>query len=191
VDLRALLPIASGVLTGLATQILVSAPGWTVRKLRRSAEGTALVKITADAVTLAFADASTSAAVDDDLAWVEAVAREWQPAFTPAVCTQLLAALSGVGDAAAFRAAARHALDDDGADLTELGRVIDAEEFLYALPRRLFTGLRTAALTPDSAIRDIVDALLQQETAAAVEAAVSQASPREFRQDLAGLLEAI
>jgi hypothetical protein len=43
------------------------------------------VKIVADAVCLASADASTSPADDGYLAWVEAPARG-QPAFTPAVC---------------------------------------------------------------------------------------------------------
>lgn len=188
-DLRALVPIASSVLTGLATQILVSAPGWTVRRLRRSPEGTALVKITADAVCLAFADAGDRSA--KDLAWVESVALEWQPAFTPSVCTRLLAALSGTADAGAFRAAALQALHAAGADPAELGRVIDADEFLHMLPRRVFAGLRAAALTPDSAIRGIVGALLQQETAAAVEAVLNQASPREFRQDIEDLLTVV
>jgi hypothetical protein len=188
-DLRALAPIASGVLTGVATQILVSAPGWTVRKLRRSREGDALVKIVANAVGLSFADASVSP--EGDLAWVEAVAREWQPAFTPAVCAQLLATLSGAVDAGTFRAAALRALRDAGADPAELGRVIDVDEFLHIAPRRVFTGLRTAALAPDSVVRGIVGALLQQETAPAVEAALNQASPREFRRDMEALLSAI
>jgi hypothetical protein len=189
VDVGALAPIASSVLTGVATQIVVSAPGWTVRKLRRSPEGAALVKIVANAVGLSLADASVSPA--GDLAWVEAVAREWQPAFTPAVCAQLLATLSGAVDAGTFRAAALGALRDAGADQAELGRVIDVDEFVHIVPRRVFTGLRTAALAPDSVVRGIVGALLQQETAPAVEAALNQASPREFRKDMEALLSAI
>jgi hypothetical protein len=85
-------------------------------------------------------------------------AREWEPAFSPAACTRLLSVLRG-GDA--FCQEAVRALDDAGADLAELGRFLDVAEFLHVLPRRVLDGLRSAALAPDSELRDLVDALLR------------------------------
>ena len=75
--------------------------------------------------------------------------------------------------------------------MAELDRVVNVEEFLYALPRRLFAGLRTAAVAPDSVLRDVVGAMVQLATATAAEAALYEASPGEFREDLADLLTAI
>ncbi len=190
VEMSAIGPIASGVLTALATQILVSTPGWSLHRLRGSAEGRAVVAVVAESVGLAFADACANPS--DDAEWMEAVAREWEPAFTPVVCTRLLSALSSGSGGPVFRAAALDALHEAGADTAELRRVLDLEEFLYALPRRLFAGLREAALVPDSAVRDIVGSLLQQGGAAeAVEAALAEASPREFRKDMTELLTAL
>src|ERR1700722_18041997 len=124
-DLRGLLPIASSVLTGLATQIMVSAPGWTLRRLRGSAEGRALVAVVAESVCLAFYDARADPT--EDTVWIEAVAMQWQPAFTPAVCARLMATLSTGSDRSAFRSAALDALDDAGADVIVLGQVLDVE----------------------------------------------------------------
>jgi hypothetical protein len=183
VDLRGLLPVASTVLTGLATQIVVSAPGWTLRRLRGSAEGSALVRAVAESVCLAFYDARADPA--EDAEWIEEVAKQWQPAFTPAVCTRLLATLSADADGSAFRSAALDALHDAGTDATELGQVLDVEEFLYILPRRLFAGLREASLAPDSKLRDIVVAL-----GLTALTALNQATPREFAADLTELLGA-
>ena len=58
-------PVASGVLTELATQIVISVPGWTVRRLRGSPEGAALRAVVAESVTRAFLDAAGDAAGDD------------------------------------------------------------------------------------------------------------------------------
>ena len=192
VELRGLWPIASGVLTELATRIVVSVPGWTLRRLRGSAEGSALKEVVADSVRLAFLDANGDAGGDDTDAWLGAVAQEWVPAFTPAVCSHLLAALgSGFGAGTggeAFRVSALAALRDAGCDVAELGQVLDVEGFLFALPQRLYDGLRVASLAPDSPLRGTVGVLVQQRTAAAVGALAEEASPRTFREDLTALL---
>jgi HEAT repeat protein len=188
-DIGELLPVASGVLTNLATQIITAAPGWALRRVRGSKESAALVKVIADSLGQAFLDARGTDAVDAD--WILAVAREWEPAFSPAACTRLLSVLRGEDAGDAFRQEAVRALEDAGADLTELGRLLDVAEFLHVLPRRVFDGLRSAALAPDSELRDLVDALLRQEPVTAAEATLRAASPREFAADLTELLTVI
>lgn len=90
-----------------------------------------------------------------------------------------------------FRQEAIRALEDAGTDITELGQLLDVDEFLHALPRRVFSGLRSAALASDSDLRDLVDALLRQDTVTAAEETLQEASPREFSADLTELLTAI
>lgn len=188
-DAGDLVTVGAGVVTNLATQIVTAIPGWALNRLRGSKEGSALVTVVAEAVCQAFGDASRDGSAD--VVWLRAVAAEWEPAFTPAVSAQLIAALRGGHAPAEFRAAALDALLASGADLASLGQAIDVPEFLHALPRRLFDGLRAAALAPDSAVRDLVGALLLQDTVSVVEGVLYEASPREYRADLSGLLRAI
>jgi HEAT repeat protein len=189
VDVSGLVPIGAGVVTNLATQIVTAMPGWTLHRLRGSKEGSALLTVVAESVSQAFADASRDRAADPE--WLSAVAGEWESAFTPGVCAQLIAALRGGHEPAEFRAAGLDALQASGADLASLGQTIDVSEFLYALPRRLFDALRTAALAPDGALRDMVGALILQDTLSVVAVSLHEASPREYRADLSDLLQAI
>jgi HEAT repeat protein len=189
VDVSDLVPIGAGVVTNLATQIVTAMPGWALHRLRGSKEGSALLTVVAESVCQAFADASLDNAPDPE--WLRAVAGEWEPALTPEVSAQLIAALRGGHDPADFRAAALNALEASGADLASLGQTIDVPEFLHALPRRLFDGLRTAALAPDSAVRDLVGALLLQDRLSVVADALHEASPREYHADMSDLLHAI
>jgi HEAT repeat protein len=186
VDVRWVLAVASGVLTELATRIIVSVPGWTRRRLEGSVEGAAVQRVVAESLCLAFVDAHLGEF--DDTAWIEAVAGEWERAFTPKVCARLLGILSGTSPIAEFHATALEALRDAGADASEFAPVIDVDEFLYALPRRLFYGLRDASVAPESPVRDLVSVLLQNAIASAVEAELRSASPREFADDLRALL---
>ena len=189
VDLAEVWPIASGVMTELAAEIVISVPGWTMRKLRASPEGSALRAVVAESAARAFLDAAIDGAGDD--AWLEAVARMWVPAFTPMVCGRLLAALGSSASEETFQMAALDALRDAGGDIAELRRILDAEEFLFRLPRYLYDDLRSAALAPKSTLRDTVHALLEQRTTSAIEAQVPESSPREFREDLTALLNAL
>jgi HEAT repeat protein len=159
-----------------------------VRRLRKSPEGAALAELVSESVRQAFADASHERAEAD---WTDAVAREWLPAFTPDVCAALIAGLGSVSGTRRFRGAALSALEEAGADVAELGRVLDVNEFLYVLPQRLYDRLLEASLAPDSALRALVGALLAERAADGMQAFTAEASPRQFRADLVALLVAI
>jgi HEAT repeat protein len=187
-DLSALRQITAAVGTQLMVQVAAAVPGWTVRRLRRSAEGAGLMAVVADSVRSAFGEACTDSA---DAEWTDAVAREWASAFTEEVCAALIAGLGSPSAAAGFQTAALDALEDAGADLDELGCVFDLEEFVCILPERLYENLLRIAVAPDSPLRAVVGALLKQREAASSPGLVVEASPRVFRKDMVALLTII
>jgi HEAT repeat protein len=188
VDLSALRQITAAVGTQLMVQAAAAVPGWTLRRLRRSAEGTALMAVVADSVRSAFAEACPDSA---DAEWTDSVAREWASAFTEDVCAALIAGLGNPSAATRFQTAVFDALEDAGADIDELGRFFDMEEFVCVLPQRLYQNLLQIAVAPDSPLRAMVGALLAQREAASSPGLVVEASPRVFRKDMTALLTII
>ncbi len=137
----------------------------------------------------AFGDAYRGPVTADD-DWFAAVAGIWERAFTAEVSQALIRSLANVNDGQReFASLAAQALNDSGCDVFELERTFWVEQFLCMLPRLLFEQLEMAALDRDSAVRDLVEQLLDQRAEArAASAQAAAATPRQFREDVISLL---
>jgi HEAT repeat protein len=180
-------PIAVGALGELIATAVAAAAGGTWKTLRAKPEARAMKSAVSAALTLALRDAVLPPDRPADDEWVAEVAQVWLPAFNPPVSSVLVDCLADPSSASVDRFArlARTALVDAGCDIAALERTFWVEEFLAALPRRLFSSLSEASLR-DSSLRSLVDHLLRQRgDARASEGAV--ASPGEFRRDVIAL----
>jgi HEAT repeat protein len=184
-------PVAVGALGELIATAVAAAAGRAWKSLRGSPEARAVRNAIDVALTGALRDAVLPADTLADDAWVTEVAQVWRAAFTPVVSAALVACLADPSKASADRFAelARQALVDSGCDLAVLGRTFWVDEFVAALPRRLFSSLSRASLHDDG-VRGLVDHLLRQRGDARARED-DAASPREFQRDLIALLRGL
>ena len=183
-------PVAVGALGELIATAVAAAAGKSWAKIRPNPEAKAVRRAVERALVAAFRDASRDeVAAGDD--WVAEVAGVWEPAFTMEVVNALVGCLARPTKAQdEFAVLAVRALGDSGCDIAELDRTFWIEQFLCVLPQLMFDQLRLAALSSDSSVRNLVGHLLDQRAEFRTTGAqVTVATPRQFREDVIGLLQ--
>ena len=172
----------------IATTVAATA-GKSWKKIKSSPEAKTVERAVDRALFAAFFDARRNGGVADD-DWVAEVAQMWEPAFTTKVLDALVACLTNpFEDPLQFAVLASKALTETGCDVVELEHTFWVEQFLCMLPRLVFEELRIAALSSDSAVRNLVGHLLDQRAdIKAADAQVTIATPRQFREDVIALL---
>ncbi|MEU4241846.1 HEAT repeat domain-containing protein [Actinoplanes sp. NPDC026619] len=183
-----LISVALGAL-GNAVADAIAAMG-VHRHYQQDPERRALSAVVARSSSHAFAGARRPGlpATDD---WIDAVAEQWTPAFTPDVVAQLISVIAApsAGNQRQFELILRAALEDAGGDVNTLEQTVSVEEFAHAFPDRLRQELMRGAHTQPE-LRELTQLLLAQR-AEHRESRPEPSGPRDYRQDISDYLHAI
>ena len=184
-----LITVLTDALGHVVADSMTGGTGKLARGIRHIAAEKPLAKLLSRALAGAFIDASPDDAHVDE-AWVRDVAAIWAPAFTPPVVNDFIEALADTGEEAQvqFRTAALAALEAQGCDIAELGTVIWVDQFLHVFPGYFWGELRKGALH-EPKLAELMKLMLAERADARATTGQRASSPREYRDDIHGLLE--